>query len=269
MNRARTLALLLLLACAAAPLAAQDAQDAPPPRRWLTVLTGGDGTVVAIDSASIDRTGDSIFTVHTAVRFPQVVTLSTGESVDREVDAEELDCGRARSRPLASELYAGETQVKTATLSKTWAAVAPGRRAVFDASCAWLLGGFAARLKRSYESRMVEEQPELINRGAVSSALSREYPKSRRDMSQTGSVLLRFRVLENGTVDRRTVEVMNYTHPDFSEAAVRVVYAMRFRPARLNHQPVRVWVTLPINFTLATGTSVNNPPPFPPPPARP
>jgi TonB family protein len=265
MNRAPALA-LLFLACAAAPLAAQ---DAPPARRWLTVLTGGDGTVVAIDSASIDRTGDSIFTVHTAVRFPQQVTLPTGERVDREVDAEELDCGGARSRPLASELYAGETQVKTATLSKTRAAVAPGRRAVFDASCARLLGGFAARLKRSYDARMVEEQPELINRGTVAAALSREYPKSRRDMGQTGAVLLRFRVLENGTVDRSTVEVMNYTHPDFSEAAVRVVYAMRFRAARLDHQPVRVWVTLPINFTLDTGTSANNPPPFPPLPARP
>jgi TonB family protein len=262
---ARAVILLATLA-AAAPLAAQ---DDPPASRWQTVLTGGDGTVVMIDSASIDRTGDSIFAVRSAIRFPQLVTLPTGERVDREVDAEELDCAVGRSRPLASELYAGETQVKATTLSKLWAPVAPGRRAVFDASCAWLLGGFAARLHRSYDERMVEEQPALINRGAVSAALGREYPKALREMGQTGSVLLRFRVLENGTVDRTTVRVENYTHPDFSEAAVRVVYAMRFRPARVKHQPVPVWVTLPVNFVLYNGPGTDRDPPGTPPPLPP
>lgn len=267
---ARTVILLAPLA-AAAPLAAQ---GEPPASRWQTVLTGADGTVVMIDSATLDRTGDSIFAVRSAIRFPRLVTLPTGESVDREVDAEELDCAVGRSRPLASELYAGETQVKITMLSKLWAPVAPGRRAVFDASCAWLLGGFAARLRRSYDERMVEEQPELVNRGAVSAALGREYPKSLREMGQTGSVLLRFRVLENGTVDRATVRVENYTHPDFSEAAVRVVYSMRFRPARVKRQPVPVWVTLPVNFVLYNGPGTDRdppgyPPPLPPLPRRP
>jgi TonB family protein len=273
MNRILRLAVLpLLVACAAAPLAAQ---DAPAPGAWRTVLMGGDGTTVAIDSASIDRTGDSTFAVRTAIRFPQPVTLPSGERVDREVDSEELDCGSgARSRPLASDLFAGDTQVKTTTLSKVWAPVAPGRRAVFDASCAWLLGGFAARLKRSYEATAVEEQPELLNRRAVSAALGREYPPALREMGQTGSVRLRFRVLEDGTVDRATVAVENFTHPGFSQAAVRVVHAMRFRPARVKHAPVPVWVVLPMNFTLYNGPGTTTqppgtPPPLPPLPSRP
>jgi TonB family protein len=272
MNSILRLAVLpLLLACAAAPLAAQ---DAPPPSAWRTVLTGGDGTTVSIDSATIDRTGDSTFAVRTEIRFPQLVTLPSGERVDREVDAEELDCGGgARSRPLASDLYAGETQVKTTTLSKVWAPVAPGRRAVFDASCAWLLGGFAARLKRSYDERTVEEQPELLNRRAVSAALGREYPPALREMGQTGRVLLRFRVLEDGTVERTTVRVENFTHPGFSEAAVRVVNAMRFRPARVKRAPVPVWVTLPVNFQLDGPGTISRPPgtppPLPPLPSRP
>jgi TonB family protein len=262
---------LLLLACAAAPLAAQ---ASAPATRWLTVLTGGDGTVVSVDSASIHRTGDSIFSVRTAIRFPQAVTLPSGERVDREVDAEDLDCAAGRTFQWASELYAGETRVKTTTLARAWAAVAPGRRAVFDASCAWLLGGFAARLPRSYDARYVEEQPQLINRAAVSQALSREYPRELREMGQTGTVTLRFRVLENGEVDRPSVAVERYTHPDFSEAAVRVVYRMRFRAARYRGQPVPVWVTLPVNFTLYNGPGTpsqppGTPPPLPPLPRRP
>ena len=221
---------------------------------------------MSIDSASIPRTGDSTFTLRTAIRFPQMVTLPTGERVDREVDAEELDCraGRVLARAIESELYAGETKVKTTTQPRTWAAVTPGRRAVFDASCAWLLGGFAARLRKSYDARLVEEQPELINRAAVSGALSREYPRALRAIGQTGTVRLRFRVMEDGTVDRPTVAVERYTHPDFSEAAVRVVYRMRFRAARVGGKPVPVWVTIPVNFQLDNGPGTNSNPPFPP-----
>ncbi|HEV7587827.1 MAG TPA: energy transducer TonB [Longimicrobium sp.] len=264
---------LLLLVVAAPPLAAQHARSTAA---WHTLVTGEDGTVVTIDSATVDRTGDSTFTVRTAVRFPRLVATASGDRVDREVDAEELDCAGARSRPLASEVYAGESLVRVTLLSNTWAEVRPGRRAVFDASCAYLLGGFAVRLRKSYDLSRVEEQPELINRGAVSAALSREYPRNMRATGQTGTVTLRFRVLEDGTVDRSTVLVQQLTHPDFAEAAIRVVNTMRFRPARLRRVPVPVWVTLPVIFRLQVGppstppgTPPDYPPPFPPLPSRP
>jgi TonB family protein len=251
MNRLCALA-LLLLAVVAAPLAAQVMS---PRAAWRTLLTGEDGTVVSIDSATVDRTGDSTFTVRTAVRFPRRVALASGDSVDREVDTEELDCAGARSRPLISEVYAGEALVRMSALSKAWTPVGPGRRAVFDASCAFLLGGFGARLQRTYEESMVDEQPVLVNREAVSAALGREYPRDLRAMGLTGRVLLRFRVLQDGRADRPSVRVEEVTHPDFADAAVRVVYAMRFRPARLNGRAVAVWVTLPVVFGYSSGRS--------------
>jgi len=268
MNRLCALA-LLLLAVVAAPLAAQATS---PPTAWRTLLTGEDGTVVSIDSATVDRTGDATFSVRTAIRFPRMVRTAAGDSVDREVDSEELDCAGSRTRPHVSEVFAGETLVRASLLTGEWTPVSPGRQAVFDASCAYLLGGFAVRLRKSYELSHVEEQPELINRGTVASALSREYPRMMRATRQTGTVTLRFRVLEDGRVDRASVSVMALTHPDFAEAAVRVVYVMRFRPARVNRAPVPVWVTLPVVFRLPTEperTTPEVPPAFPPLPARP
>lgn len=255
--------LLLAALAAATPLVAQDALA----NRWHTVLTGGDGTTVAVDSATLYRTGDSTFTVRTAVRFPQLVTLASGERVDREVDTEELDCGGVRSRPVMSELYAGDSAVKTTSLTKTWAAIVPGRRAAFDASCGYLLGGFASRLSKTFNLESVETRPELINRRVISGLLGREYPPALRETGQTGTVTLRFRVLENGTVDRGSVTVLAFTHPGFSEAAVRVVSAMRFSPARIRRGAVPVWVSLPVNFHLDDGpgsASPREPPPFPP-----
>ena len=242
-----TLALLAMLA--ASPAAAQ---DNIPATRWKTVLTGEDGTTVAIDSATIDRAGDSIFSVFTAVRFAAPVTLSTGETVDREVDAEELDCGGIRVRGAYSELWMGDRRVENLELANTWMPVAAERRPLFDARCAWLLGGFAAQLPRTYELDAVEVTPELLNRREVSDAISREYPQSMLEQGVGGTTTLRMRVNENGTVEQSSVNVLTYDNPQFGEAARRVVWGMRFRPARVRGRAVRVWVTLPVVFRIGT-----------------
>jgi TonB family protein len=46
------------------------------------------------------------------------------------------------------------------------------------------------------------------------------------------------------------VTVVSSTHEQFGEAAKRVVERMRFSPARVNRQGVRVQVTQPIAFNL-------------------
>jgi len=143
---------------------------------------------------------------------------------------------------------------------------------VFDASCAWLLGGFAARLPRSYDLREVEEQPELVNREAVGAALTREFPPRLRTSGESGAVTLSFRVMGDGRPDRASVRVEQFTHPDFARAAVRVVYAMRFNPARVHGVAVPVWVTLPVTFSASPGpgrVQPGSPPPLPPLPQMP
>jgi protein TonB len=97
----------------------------------------------------------------------------------------------------------------------------------------------------------LESPPELLNREEVAEAISRNYPPLLRDAGVTGSATLRMQVGRDGVVDSTTIEVMESTHEAFGDAAARVASQLRFRPARVDGKPVRVWVTLPITFQLA------------------
>jgi TonB family protein len=96
----------------------------------------------------------------------------------------------------------------------------------------------------------VDEQPQLLNRDAIATQLSRNYPPLLRDAGVVGSANVRLRVMRDGSVDPESITVENATHPMFGEAASRVVERMRFRPAKIHGEPVPVWVTLPVTFQL-------------------
>ena len=229
-----------MLACAG-PLAAQD-----PPRRLLPILSSGD-TSLSLDSASIHRTGDSTFLVTAVYRFPPD---PSHHGADRREEGREVNCPRTWIRRRSTTFYAGsgtepvEPRVAPTPIDPNgWDQPTEQELPAFQAICGYLTGGWPARL-----ALMVEEQPRLVNASAVARTLMREYPPELRQMGATGTVTLRFRVRADGTVERQTMEVVSATDSRFGEAARRVALSMRFRPARLDHQPVPVWVTLPVNF---------------------
>ncbi|HEX6751773.1 MAG TPA: TonB family protein [Longimicrobium sp.] len=104
----------------------------------------------------------------------------------------------------------------------------------------------------TYELSAVEEQPSLSNSSEVQRQLERNYPPLLRDAGVTGTVTLRMRVMENGSVDPESISVESATHDAFGDAAKRVVSRMRFRPAKVGGHAVKVWVTLPVTFQLQT-----------------
>lgn len=95
-----------------------------------------------------------------------------------------------------------------------------------------------------------EQLPEPTNHAAFSRLLTRNYPPDLRDAGVRGQVTVRFRVLQDGSVDSASVQVTGTTNPAFNDAAVISVRTLRFRPARVYGQPVRVWVEMPINFSV-------------------
>lgn len=119
-----------------------------------------------------------------------------------------------------------------------------------------------------YELSAVEELPELANRRQVAREIARRYPPQLRAQGIGGSVILRMRVQQDGFVDTATITFVSATNPDFVQAATQVAQMLRFRPARVGGKPVRVWVTLPINFESSLPPAKREEPWPPPEPGR-
>lgn len=100
--------------------------------------------------------------------------------------------------------------------------------------------------ERTYELPAVEELPRPINGSEFSRALDSNYPPALRAERVSGAVGVRFRLLEDGSVDRNSISIVTSTNEQFNEATVRSVATLRFRPARVSGRPVRVWVEMPV-----------------------
>jgi protein TonB len=102
----------------------------------------------------------------------------------------------------------------------------------------------------TYDLESVQEKPDLQNRADLARNLSRNYPPLLRDAGVGGQVQVKFRVNEDGRVDAESIEIIDTSHEAFGDATKRVVERMRFRPAKVDGRPVKVWVILPITWQV-------------------
>jgi protein TonB len=75
------------------------------------------------------------------------------------------------------------------------------------------------------------------------------YPDSARRSGAQGTTLLKLRILESGKVESVLI-AQSAGHPDLDKAAAEAVKKWLFEPARNGHEPVAVWVLLPVKFEL-------------------
>ena len=93
--------------------------------------------------------------------------------------------------------------------------------------------------------------PQLVNPRDAQRALERAYPSILRDAGVTGHTTVLLVIDKNGQVQPGSVTVQETTHDQFREAAIRAAERFRFRPARLNGQPVAVSISIPIEWQIA------------------
>jgi TonB family protein len=116
--------------------------------------------------------------------------------------------------------------------------------------------------------------PSLRNVSETQRYLARSYPAELRSGGVTGQVEVKFRVMEDGTVDPASVQAVSATHPAFAPVAMAAVTRARFRPGEAYGRPVKTWVEFPINFALDAGSptapaNLPSPSSAPAPPAHP
>jgi len=98
---------------------------------------------------------------------------------------------------------------------------------------------------RVYRAGELDEAPSLANRADFGRVVARNYPSS---ASGAGSAVVQFVVLPNGTVDRSSIRVLEVSDPVFRRAAAAAAGAARFTPARVDGQPVRASVSIPLTW---------------------
>jgi protein TonB len=92
--------------------------------------------------------------------------------------------------------------------------------------------------------------PTLANAAEIQRVIRAHYPPLLWDADVFGRADVRVRVNADGTVDPRSIRVMNATHDAFGEAAARVARRMRFHPAERDGVPVASETMVPVEFTL-------------------
>jgi len=237
--------ILLPLLLAAPALAAQEAAPGE-----LRVMLGEEGSTLSIDSLTIVHSGAARFTVNLVTRFAGPVALPSGDSIDREVDLEEVDCAEPRRvRGMLAQLFLGDRMVDVETLAGRWTLVPVARVEAVQASCAFLTRSFAARLPVEAAAD-ADLQPVLANPAAVRLRAAREALEiGRGSRTPLPDVAVRFRVTPQGQVEHASVRVLSPATPEVADAARRVAGSMRFTPARLRGVAVAVWVSQVVRFS--------------------
>ncbi len=107
------------------------------------------------------------------------------------------------------------------------------------------------------------QPPRLLNQVEVTAIALGSYPQQLKEMGLGGSPHVRLFIDSTGTIATRRIE-RSSALPALDSAALKVVDAMRFAPAKNGAHPTHLWVTLPVQFRIAAANG--QPEPFRRPP---
>ena len=97
---------------------------------------------------------------------------------------------------------------------------------------------------------VVDEAPRVLNREQIAVRMRDLYPLRYRMADIEGQVVVQLVVGTDGRVEEDGLSVVSSTYPEFEGPSRELVQELRWEPARRNGQPVRVWVRLPVSWTI-------------------
>jgi TonB family protein len=91
--------------------------------------------------------------------------------------------------------------------------------------------------------------PHLENRRVVSQILDVRYPPEVWDSAaEREEVVVKFRILEDGSVDSTSIQVLRSTNDGLNQVASEAVRRACFSPPRAYDRPIKLWTELPFTF---------------------
>jgi TonB family protein len=108
-----------------------------------------------------------------------------------------------------------------------------------------------------YELSPVEQNPVMVNRKEIESEARSRFPTSLPERVLGGSVLVRVRVLRDGSVD--SVMVLWASDPAFADPARAIGMHMRFTPALVGGRAVSAWMPMDLQFNRQPPTQIEAP----------
>ncbi|RMD94099.1 MAG: M56 family peptidase [Calditrichaeota bacterium] len=95
-----------------------------------------------------------------------------------------------------------------------------------------------------------------------------KYPEKAKNAGVEGSVILHVLIDEQGqVVDVRILKSIDDGKYGLNEAAIQAVKSAKWQPAKLKGKPVKVWVSIPVLFSLNKNKFTSEAPLPPPPPS--
>lgn len=99
-------------------------------------------------------------------------------------------------------------------------------------------------------SQSQETAPTPLNLAEISSQLN--YPDSARANKIEGQVVIKVLLDANGNVEKLSEDISG---PEvFHNEVKRVIWKLKFSPARKDGEPVKCWVSIPFRFELSKYT---------------
>jgi protein TonB len=97
---------------------------------------------------------------------------------------------------------------------------------------------------------IVDRLPQLKDVGDLVTRMRALYPPIFRAAGIEGRAIVQLVVDTQGRVEPEGMTVISATHPEFGPPSMQLARMLRFEPARRNGRPVRVWVQLPVDWTI-------------------
>ena len=96
----------------------------------------------------------------------------------------------------------------------------------------------------------VDRPPVVLNARDLGRRMETLYPSSYRLAGIQGQAVVQLVIDKEGRVEEEGMSIVNVTHPHFGPASRELVKLLRFEPATVNGRPVRVWVRMPVDWTI-------------------